>query len=241
MKKMKKYFLLAACFFCFLQTFAHNKKDSLVVSKLMANIWNYTAWAYFGDFYYPSNGLIIKTDSGLVLIDTPVNDSLTEKLIEKFPEQKIILAIITHSHNDRIGGMKTLLNKNINVLCYLKTAELAARDNYPNPTIKLVGDDTLIHLGNTTIEIYYPGWGHTEDNIVVWLPKDKILYGGCFIKSNDSETLGNIKDANIKEWYSSAKKIMKKFSSAKIVIPGHGEIGGKNLIKHTLQIIRKQL
>lgn len=238
---MKRILLLIFFSIYSIATFAKIHKDSLIVSKLTSNVWNYIAWTNFDNLYYPSNGLVVKTDSGLVLIDTPVNDSLTGKLLKYFQGQKFILAIITHSHVDRIGGIKTLLKRNINVLCYIKTAEFAVKDNYPDPTIKLTGDDTVFSIANTTLEIFYPGWGHTEDNIVVWLPKQKILYGGCFIKSANSETLGNIKDANIKEWYVSAKKISDKFSSAKIVIPGHGNIGGKSLLKHTLQIINKQL
>jgi metallo-beta-lactamase class B len=238
---MRKNILILLYLFITLVTFPQNKKDSLVVSKLKTDIWNYIAWTSFDKLYYPSNGLVIKTDSGLVLIDTPVNDSLTEKLLQYFPGQKFILAIITHSHVDRIGGIKALLNKNIKVLCYYKTVEFAVRDDYPNPTNLMTGNDTIINLGNTTFEIYYPGWGHTEDNIVVWVPQHKILYGGCFIKSKESETLGNIKESNIREWYESAKKVIKKFAAAKIIIPGHGNIGGKSLLKHTLKLVIKQL
>lgn len=237
---MKKYFILLICSFFIIAAFPQYDHDSLFLTSLNENAWNYEAWTGTGKYYFPSNGLVIKTDSGLVMIDTPVNDSLTEILLNKFPGKKIALAVITHSHNDRIGGINTLLKKGIPVICYYKTAELAVMDNYPKPTSVFTCSDTLLNIGSTTFELYYPGWGHTVDNIVVWIPDYTILYSGCFIKEKNSETLGNKREANIKKWLTAAEEVKKKFRSAKTVIPGHGAIGGKALIKKTIYLLKKE-
>jgi metallo-beta-lactamase class B len=237
---LKKYFPALILFFFTTAAFPQSGHDSLSVSSLNKNTWNYEAWTSAGKHYFPSDGLIVKTDSGLVLIDTPVNDSLTEILLDKFPGQKIALAIITHYHNDRIGGINTLLKKGIPVITYYKTAELAVMDDYPKPTSVFSCSDTTFKIGSTTFELYYPGWGHTVDNIVVWMPENKILYGGCFIKEKKSSTLGNIREANITEWLVAAKEVKKKFKSAKTVIPGHGAIGGKSLINKTISLLEKE-
>jgi metallo-beta-lactamase class B len=236
---MRKLLFLFCSLFITSSGFSQKQHDSLVVSSLSENVWNYEAWASFDGYYFPSNGLVVKTDSGLILIDTPVNDSLTQQLLEKFKNKKIAFAIITHFHNDRIGGIRTLLNNGIKVITYSKTAELEVKDGYPKPKSPFFTNDTLIKCGNTTFELYFPGWGHTIDNIVVWMPNEKILYGGCFIKSKESETLGNLKDANVYEWLLAVKEVKKKFKDAKIVIPGHGNIGNKSLIKKTIRLLEK--
>jgi metallo-beta-lactamase class B len=101
-------------------------------------------------------------------------------------------------------------------------------------------NDTTIVLGNTTLRVYYPGEGHTRDNVVVWFPGKKILFGGCFIKSLDAKGLGNIADANLDQWPNSVRTLDSIFSDARLVIPGHQSSGGKELLRHTLDLLEKR-
>ncbi len=87
------------------------------------------------------------------------------------------------------------------------------------------------------IEIYYPGESHSKDNLVVNFPQKNILFGGCMIKSLESINLGNIADANLDEWPKSVKKVLDKYEySTEIVMPGHGDIGNLDLIRHTIEL-----
>lgn len=71
--------------------------------------------------------------------------------------------------------------------------------------------DTAFHVGQYSFEIYYPGPGHTKDNIVIWFEKEKILYGGCLIKGADAEDFGYLGDGNVTEYASTLKKVWKKY------------------------------
>jgi metallo-beta-lactamase class B len=57
------------------------------------------------------------------------------------------------------------------------------------------------------------------------------------IRAIEFTGLGNTSDAKVDEWLPTIQKVIDNFSNAKIVIPGHGQIGGKELLKHT----KKQL
>ncbi|MBV1911614.1 MAG: hypothetical protein KUG78_20145 [Kangiellaceae bacterium] len=46
----------------------------------------------------------------------------------------------------------------------------------------------------------FHGEGHTIDNLVVWLPQSKLLYGGCLIKSEKSKSLGYVAEASFDLW-----------------------------------------
>jgi metallo-beta-lactamase class B len=46
------------------------------------------------------------------------------------------------------------------------------------------------------------------------------------IKSMDSKDLGNTADGDLMAYPKTIDKLIDKFPSAKIVIPGHGAIGG---------------
>lgn len=92
---------------------------------------------------------------------------------------------------------------------------------------------------NKLIEVFYPGEGHSPDNIVVWLPEYKVLFGGCLVKELDSKGLGNTTDANLEQWPISINKVLEKYPDAEVVIPGHGNWGGIELIEHTLELLKQ--
>ena len=73
----------------------------------------------------------------------------------------------------------------------------------------------------------YPGKGHTEDNIVVWLPQYNILVGGCLVKSTSAKDLGNVADAYVNEWSTSIENVLKRYRNINVVVPGL-EIGNKD-------------
>lgn len=210
------------------------------LNRVKDNIWVHTTYADYNGNRTPSNGLIIETSDGMVLIDTPWNNEQTKELIKltkgKF-NKDFSLAIITHAHEDRIGGIDILLENKIDVRCTALTAELAEKYGYKKPTSAL-DSYTNIKVGDVAIELFYPGEGHSADNIVVWFPKDKVLFGGCIIKSMDSERLGSTTDANIEQWPISLHKVLEKYSDADLVIPGHGKWGSIELIKHTLELLK---
>jgi metallo-beta-lactamase class B len=209
------------------------------LSSIEDSIWIHTTYKQYGSYDIASNGLIIQTSAGLVLIDTPWNDSLMVELLDitrKRFNQDITLAIITHAHDDRIGGIRTLHKKGIKVFSIALTCKKAKELGFEVPE-PVISTDTTFIFGNEQIEYFYPGAGHTVDNSVVWINKRKILFGGCLVKAGSFTNLGNIADADLKEWPRSIQVLMKKFSTARIVVPGHGTWGGKDLLQHTLDLL----
>jgi len=90
-------------------------------------------------------------------------------------------------------------------------------------------------------QCYFLGGGHATDNIVVWLPTENILFGGCMLKDNQATSIGNISDADVTAWPKTLDKVKAKFPSARYVVPGHGDYGGTELIEHTKQIDREPI
>jgi metallo-beta-lactamase class B len=212
------------------------------LSKIEDSVWVHTTYKLYNNINLPANGLIIQTSAGLVLIDTPWDDSLTVELLDSTKKrfnQDVVLAIITHAHIDRIGGIHTLHKKGIKVVSIALTCQKAKELGYEVPEPVFSPDTTFI-FGNEQIEYFYPGAGHTIDNSVVWIPQRKILFGGCLVKSASSTNLGNIADADLKEWPRSIHTLMKKFPTAHVIVPGHGEWGSSTLLHHTLDLLSIQ-
>ena len=77
-----------------------------------------------------------------------------------------------------------------------------------------------------------------QNNIVVWIPSERILFPGCMVKSLSAQDLGNTADADVSEWPRTIDRVIEKFKKASIVIPGHGEHGGRELLVHTRELLQ---
>jgi metallo-beta-lactamase class B len=191
----------------------------------------------------PANGLIARTKDGLLLVDTTWSDDLAERLLawtdENMPD-RVVKAIVTHFHADRVGGLGALQRRGIPVFALDLTAKrLSAQTGKPVPSVLMAAKPGAVHSDPSGFEVFYPGPGHTADNLVVWFPKAKILFGGCLVKAEAASDLGNVADADLKAWPKSMAAVRERYPDAVVVIPGHGAVGGPAALTHTLDLLRK--
>jgi metallo-beta-lactamase class B len=227
------------CVLVFICAGAWAQHAPLVINHLTGDFYVYTTYHDFEGKPFPSNGLYVVTHAGVVMIDTPWDSTQFQPLLDSIKvkhNQEVVFCISTHFHEDRTGGVDFLKERGIKTYSSKQTFELckARKERLPELTFL---NDTTFKVGEHVLQTYYPGPGHTVDNIVIWFPKSRILYGGCFVKSTESRGLGNIADANVDEWEYSITRTMKKFRQAKHVIPGHQDWGNTNSLQHTLSLI----
>ena len=200
---------------------------------------SYSELPGFGRF--PSNGLLYTENGKAFLFDTPANDSLTKTLLTWIDDSlkiKIIGFVPNHWHADCMGGLRYLQSKNIISYANNKTIEIAKKGYLPIPMHRFK-DSLQLHIDNKTIMCYYLGAAHSIDNIVVWIPSESILFAGCMVKSLESQNLGNTADGDLTAYPQTIEKLIQKFPNAKIVIPGHGNFGGFDLLLHTKELLEK--
>ncbi len=216
--------------------------NKMEITHLTGDFYIYTTFKDLGDGKpYPSNSMYLVTNKGVVLFDTPWDSTQFQPLLDSIlikHHQKAVLCISTHFHGDRTAGLAYFQQKGIKTYSSAFTKQLCIANNDKQAEFVFT-KDTTFKIGNYQFETFYPGEGHSKDNIVIWFNKDKILYGGCFIKSTEVNELGNIADANIKAWPQSVKTVMQKFPDAKFVIPGHYGWQDKASLKHTLDLLEK--
>lgn len=220
-------------------------KPKIVVTPLNDRVLVHTTYGIYQNDSVPSNGLIIKTRDGIVLVDTgwdmDGNTDNTKQLLQWVAEnlrQPVRLCIVTHAHGDRVGGTSELRKAGVRVVSTPLTAKNSVKQGYSAPEA-ILPNDTTFTIGQEPIRCYFPGEGHTSDNIVVWLPNQQILHGGCFVKSVSAFGMGFLGDANLKEWANSIRRVQKQFGTAKIVVPGHEEWSDPRSLEHTLRLLEK--
>lgn len=240
-KKMQKSTLTILLLFGHIFVFGQDNKK-LRIQHLIDNFFVYTTFKDLNGFMFPSNSMYLVTENGVVLFDTPWDTTQFQPLLDSISvkhNKNIVLAISTHYHDDRTAGLEFLRQKGVKTYTSKLTYNLCKEHNEKQSEFYFT-NDTIFNIGSYTFETYYAGEGHTKDNIVIWFEKYKILYGGCLIKSSENRNLGNVADANIKEWTPTIKKVIKKYPKPKFVIPGHFSWTSNNGLKHTLKLLRQK-
>ena len=213
----------------------------LELVKLTDNAYMHVSYADLPGYGRSSaNGLVFINGQEAFLFDTPWNDSLTKELVIYIQDKmgiRIRGFVPNHWHEDCMGGLNYLTNIGIPSWANEKTNEIAKQRKLTVPE-QGFKDSIVLHLDNKIISCYYPGAAHSLDNIVVWIPSEKILFAGCMVKSISSNSLGNTVDGDLVSYPGTIEKLVKRYRDAQIVIPGHGETGGYELITHTLDLTR---
>ena len=238
---MKKVFWLYI--FCLVtsECGAQVDKRPLTISPLTNNFYVYLSYGHYDGQDYPANGMYLVTKEGVILFDTPWDETYYQPLLDsiwKRHHKKVVMCISTHFHSDRTGGLKYFRTKGIKTYATKLTDSLCVV-HHENRAQFLIFNDTTFNVGGYSFKTYYGGPGHSQDNIVIWVPKYKILYGGCFIKSTPDKDLGNLADASIKEWAGSIHRVQHRFPNPRYIIAGHNDYTDTNSITHTLDLINR--
>ena len=249
--KIIQLFLLSVISIVTLNCSAQKKKpenktvyqsETLVIIQVSPNVYQHTSFLQTESFgNVPCNGMIVHDNNETVVFDTPVNDEISEELIQWIQnslKSKINAVVPTHFHDDCLGGLNAFHKHHIPSIANSKTIEIAKEKKLPVP-LKSFTNQEKIAIGNQFAELYFFGEGHTKDNIVAYYPNEKVLFGGCLIKELNAGK-GNLADANEAVWAETATKLKSTITDAEIVIPGHGLTGNNDLIDYTIKLFTQK-
>jgi len=212
--------------------------------QIHPDVWIHVSTKRFSNnSVFPMNGMIVRDGKGLLLVDTAWGEAATEALLAAV-EREIGLpvrrAVVTHFHDDRLSGTRILEDRGVEVFCTELTRELATAEENATPSSTLAdlnAPGSAVAIG--PIEAFYPGPGHARDNIVVYVPGARILFGGCAVHEMARRGPGNIADADLDAWPTSLRMVKGRYPDAKVVIPGHGIPGGIELLDHSIAVLAR--
>lgn len=184
-----------------------------------------------------SNGIVFTDQDEAVLVSTPPSDEVTLDLINWVKDslqKKIIAYVIDRWHPDAMEGLDVVHKLGIHSYSYELTRSIAVQKGLPIPQ---TGFNPMLEIkvGKEKIICHYFGPAHTDDGIVVYLPSEKILFGGNEVR-NYKGWIGNIADATLDEWSNTITKVKESYGMAEIVVPGHGPHGGPELLDYTIEL-----
>ena len=238
---MRIIILILTLVFSLTNIFAQAEKEKLKISPLTGDFYIYTTYNTYKESQIPANGMYLVTNNGVVMFDTPWDTTQFQTLLDSIKlkhNKTVVMCFATHWHSDKTAGLEYYRQQGIKTYTTTLTDELSKKNNKKRAEF-LMAKDTVFNTGQYTFETYYPGEGHTADNIVIWFKKEKILYGGCLIKGADDENLGYLGDANVTAYASTLQKVQKKCRKPKFIIVAHSDWKNINSLKHSLLMAKE--
>ncbi|HYY25502.1 MAG TPA: MBL fold metallo-hydrolase [Candidatus Udaeobacter sp.] len=181
--------------------------------------------------YGNSQAMFIVTSAGVIATD-PIGYGRPEAPmayideIKKVTNQPIRYVIYSHHHFDHIAGGKPFKDAGATFIAHKKAKERLERLKDPHTVLpdETVDNNRTIRLGDTTLELNYLGLNHSDSSLVMWLPKEKVIFAVDFIPVGSLPGRGMI-DSYPLEWEDSMKKMIAMDWDK--LIPGHPGTGGR--------------
>lgn len=203
-------------------------------------------WFHQGDPRrgHSNNGWVLFADY-VLLIDAnfPSGAQIVLPKIRALTEKPVRFAFDTHHHGDHAYGNQFWADQgavpvaHTGALEELRRREPAAWEsaakNRPDvaasklklPTV-LFPKELHFDDGTLRVELHWFGVGHTTGDGFAWLPREKILFTGDAAVNG---AYNYVADGNIAEWIRTLEKV--KALGAQVVCPGHGPMGGPEIIE----------
>lgn len=193
-------------------------------------------------------GLVV-TKVGAVLIDSGAGDASAkalEKAAKAITKKPIVAVINTGSQDHRWLGNHYFAERGADIYAMQLTVTTqqsmgaglvdklsevsdAFLAEQPLAVAKapFEGELTQLTIGDTEFELNYYGDAHFPGDIVIWLPKQEVLFSGDMIYVD--RMLGVHPFTNVKSW----QKAFHQAESlpAKYIVPGHGQVADWDLAR----------
>ena len=232
--------------------FASNFDYKLKPQKVSENIW-----CFFGKTEVPSkenggfmaNSCYIKAKDSYILVDTGANYNFAKQAYEamqKIEDLKVSTIIITHEHDDHWMGNSFYkdrfnstiyapksINENYNENSKPRIFEILDKNEMENTKVikadVVVSDEKVINISDKTIKIIPTKLtAHTKDDLIVYLPDEKVIFTGDIImnqrvtSNRDGSVIGTLKAIDLINSY-----------DWNTLIAGHGTITDKKATDFT--------
>jgi glyoxylase-like metal-dependent hydrolase (beta-lactamase superfamily II) len=200
---------------------------------------------------------VVVTSEGVVLIDSGgtykgarrINESI--KSLTNVP---VKFVINTNSQDHRWLGNDYFRRHGAKIIAHQKTVE-DQKSRLNEQLIRLtntVGEPGLegtqdayadevfdnkrdITLGDTTFQLFYAGHAHTPADIIVWLPKEKVMFTGDIVYT---ERMLSVRPYSNSQSWITAFETMEAFNP-EYIVPGHGHVTTlENARKDTYSYLR---
>jgi glyoxylase-like metal-dependent hydrolase (beta-lactamase superfamily II) len=204
-----------------------------------------------------SNAGFVITPAGVVVIDALGSPALGRELLEaiaRITDKPVTHVILTHYHADHIYGLQEFRRRGARIVAhraageYLNSETAAQRlavsrvDLAPwiDVNTRLVTPDewldgpTDLTIGGVRLQVRPVGPAHTPEDLVVFLPSERVLFAGDMVFRGRIPFVGQ---ADSRQWIAALEQLLRM--DPQVVVPGHGPLSTS--AREDLQLTRDYL
>lgn len=241
-----KYFLLI-CFQLFLATAyswaqtSQRVKHGIALKNLTPDAALATCFKWLPIADVPANQVYIQTQNGGILSGTPWDIQQAKRLqknIRKAGGKHVKYLIINELNEDRADVIAYYQRKGTALIADSTTSRQLAQ-GYRIQADIIINSDTAITIGKRQIVLFPLGKGFADGGLAIYVPDSQLLHAGYFIVSPTARYPAIHPKTSMSEWVTNLEKLYFRFSDVRKVIPGQGQPGNANLIKHSIALVSK--
>jgi cyclase len=178
------------------------------------------------------NSGVLLSDSVVLVIDTKMKQGgeRFHRWVEDRAEGKKVIVVNTHIHKDHTGGNHYYSNSEIIAGDYGSEFWLGnnSREDMPN---NWLADKMELTVGDEKVTIENIGQAHTFADVIVYLANRKVLFTGDVVLNGYHPYLDESVGTNVDNYVPTMNHMLSDFA-LKTVVPGHGDIGGPEVIQN---------
>jgi len=187
-----------------------------------------------------ANTACILTRDGVFVVDGKMHVKSAGEMvaeIKKLSDKPITDILLTHSDGDHVQGLPGF-PENVRIISHANTRKHMMKANeesdsdLPLPSMTFT-KRMQIHAGKTRILLFHFGPAHTDGDVVIFLPKDKVAIIGDLFFTDRDPLIHMHKNGNSFGLAKTLKQICEL--DAEIVLSGHSEPVGKPEIRELLK------
>ena len=146
--------------------------------------------------------------------------------IRKITQVPIRYVVYSHHHYDHIAGGKPFKDLGATFVAHRNARAHLEQLQYPDAVLpdEVVDDARTIELGGTRLELHYVGRNHSDNSLVMLLPREKILFAVDFIPI-ETVQFRDMPDGFLPDWFDSLDRVLAM--DWERLIPGHPYAGGR--------------
>jgi glyoxylase-like metal-dependent hydrolase (beta-lactamase superfamily II) len=192
-----------------------------------------------------SNAAFVVTPAGVVVIDALGSPALAGRLmaeIRKVTPQPVTHVIVTHYHADHIYGLQAFRAQGARIMAHRAAQEYlnseTARQRLETSRIDMapwvddqtrlvpadewIDSDQTLTVGGMRFLLRHVGPSHTPEDLVVYLPHEKVLFAGDLVFRSRIPFVGQ---ADSGHWIQALDVLLAY--DATTIVPGHGPLSSE--------------
>lgn len=237
---------------------ARNVELELSVTPIAKNVYGIISPFYGRPSHensgWNSNSYFVVTEKGVLVFDTGSSELIGKeilKAVKSVTDQPVRWVVNSHSHADHWLGNAAFTDTGASILstslairtmkkdgrgdieAFARTTEGATTPTRAKYPTSFLNRKEKRNLGGLEVEFIYSNDGHSPGDVLMWLPKQKIIFGGDVLNSEWMPIMTpRGKVANLIDTLNIVLEM-----KPSIVLPGHGKVATLAAVKRDRQLL----